>query len=123
MTENTPTAAMTPRELWKQENDAANERLQQLARSVTQREWLLITAALDRTRNEIGADTGLTLLAMGWVREKRDHGGASWDRLLDFTDEQLQQLHGYPDGDEDDQSDQLPSRETPAPVAPVPPVE
>lgn len=95
----TPSAQLSPREKWQQQNDEANERVSQLASDTTQREWLTVTTALARTRQEIGADNGLTLLAMAWVREKRAHGGASWDRLLDMTDDQLAQLHGYPDGD------------------------
>ena len=90
---------LSPRELWEQRNEEANERLQAIAASVTQREWLIITRTLDRNRQQIGSDTGLTLLAMGWVKEKREHGGASWDRLLDLTDEQLEELHGFPAGD------------------------
>jgi hypothetical protein len=99
-----PTAALSPRERWQQQNDEANKRLNKLAGETTQREWLLITTALDRTRQQIGADNGLTMLAMAWVHEKRAHGGASWDRLLDMTDDQLAELHGYPPGDGSDLS-------------------
>lgn len=90
---------MTPAELFDQQSERAGELVDQLAATVTQREWLLITAALDRTRQQIGADTGLTLCALAWVKEKRDHGGAKWDRFLDMTDEQLAVFHGYPAGD------------------------
>jgi hypothetical protein len=114
MTE-TPNVRLTPRELWQQQNDEANERLNELARTTTQREWLLITTALDRNRQQIGADDGLTLLAMAWVKEKREHGGASWDRLLDLTDQQLADLHGFPAGDGADLADELPAE--PAPTA------
>lgn len=100
----TPNAQLSPRERWQLQNDEANERLNKLAAETTQREWLTITTALDRTRQQIGADNGLTLLAMAWVSEKRAHGGASWDRLLDMSDDQLAQLHGYPEGDGDDLS-------------------
>lgn len=99
MTENAPAVGMSPRELWEQQNKDANDELNKLAASVTQRDWLLITQTLDRTRQQIGSDTGLTLLAMAWVKEKRAHGGASWDRLLDLTDAQLEALHGFPAGD------------------------
>lgn len=112
MTENTnpvPSVALSPRELFQQQNDAANERLNALAASVNQREWLLVTTALDRTRAQIGEDQGLTLLALAWVKEKREHGGASWDRLLDLTDAQLEALHGYPEGDGSDLSDERPA--------------
>jgi hypothetical protein len=91
--------SMTPAELWDQASKEAGERVDQLAGSVTQREWLLITKALDRSRQEIGSDTGLTLCSMAWVKEKRDHGGAKWDRFLDMTDEQLAVFHGYPAGE------------------------
>lgn len=75
----------------------AEARLEQLQRSTTQRDWLLITQALNRTRNEVVSDGGLRLLALAFVKEKRDHGGANWDVLLDMTDEQLLELHGFPD--------------------------
>lgn len=104
-----PAVALSPRELWQQQNDEASAKLNELASTVTQREWLLITRALDRTRAEIGSDTGLTLLALGWVKEKREHGGASWDKLLDLTDAQLEALHGYPAGDGSDLSDERPA--------------
>lgn len=96
---NSISAAMTDREKWDEQNAAAREQLEQLAAETTQREWLGITRALDCTRAQIGGDPGLTMLAMGWVKEKRAHGGASWDRLLDMTDAQLEALHGFGEGD------------------------
>lgn len=98
----TPDARLSPREQWQQQSREADEALTRLISTVTQREWLTITTALDRTRQQIGADTGLTLLAGAWVHEKREHGGASWDRLLDMTDDQLATLLGFPEGDGDD---------------------
>lgn len=92
----TPSPRLTAAELWDQQNEEADERVSKLADTVTQREWLQITTALERTRNQIGADSGLTLCVLAWVKEKRDHGGASWDRLLDMTDAQLGEFHGYP---------------------------
>jgi hypothetical protein len=76
--------------------DEATEALEALEESVVQREWLLITLRLDRTREQIAADGSLRLLALAWVREKRDHGGADWDRLLEMTDKELVDLHGFP---------------------------
>lgn len=92
-------AELSPAELWDQGVDDARQALDQLARETTQRDWLIITRKLDRSRQEIGADSGLTLLALAWVKEKREHGGASWDRLLDMTDAQLEAIHGFPAGD------------------------
>lgn len=109
MSENTNTGAgLSPRELWDQQNEQARHRLDELAATVTQRDWLLICKALDKSRAEIGADTGLTLLALGWVLEKRAHGGASWDRLLDMTDAELEDLHGFAPGDGSDLSTERP---------------
>lgn len=105
----TPTAALSPAELWDEQRDQASEAVDQLAETVTQREWLLITTRLERSRQQIGADSGLTLLALGWVKEKRAHGGASWDRLLDMTDEQLAQLHGYPAGNRPEEGPAAPA--------------
>lgn len=72
------------------------ERVDELSASVTQREWLNITGKLDRTRDQIASDSNLSLLALAWVKELHEHGGASWDRFLDMTDEQLAEYHGLP---------------------------
>lgn len=96
-------AALSPAELWDQECEQARDQLAQLAAETTQREWLIITQKLDRTRGQIGADQGLTMLALAWVKEKHAHGGASWDRLLDMTDDELEALHGFPPGDRPEQ--------------------
>lgn len=82
--------------------EEATERLADLQRTLTQREWLLMTTALDRTREQIVTDGGLRLLALGWAKEKRAHGGASWERFLDMTDEELCELHGFPTDEEPD---------------------
>lgn len=108
--------SMTAGELWDQQSKEAGEAVDRLAETVTQREWLLITAALDRSRQQIGSDTGLTLCALAWIKEKRDHGGAKWDRFLDMTDEQLAVFHGYPagtreDAGKDDAGDQVEHQE------------
>jgi len=87
---------------WQEKVDQATEDLDALEGTVTQREWLLITMRLDRTREQIAADGSLRLLALAWVREKRDHGGADWDRLLDMTDEDLVKAHGFPTEDPED---------------------
>lgn len=94
-----PDLGETAREAWDRQQQEANAQLQRIADETTQREWLQITKALDVTRHEITADSGLTCLAMLWVREKHAHGGASWDRLLDLTDRQLEAELGFPDGD------------------------
>lgn len=83
----------------KEKTEAAAERiaseLAELEATVTQREWLLVCNQLDRNRAQIAADGGLRLLALAWVRQKREHGGASWERLLDLTDTELLELHGF----------------------------
>lgn len=81
---------------------AAEEGLAQVQRIVTQRDWLNITQVLNRTRKEVLEDGSLRLLALAWVKEKAAHGGASWDVLLDMTDEALLALHGFPTDDDED---------------------
>lgn len=81
--------------------EAATE-LDAFEETLTQREWLLVCNKLDRNRQQISSDGSLRLLALGWVKEKREHGGASWDRLLDMTDEEILVLHGFPVGDDTD---------------------
>lgn len=89
----------------KAERDARIERfeveLQELEESIVQREWLLVTRALDHSRADIMADGSLKLLALGWIKEKRAHGGADWDKLLDMTDKELLELHGISVEDQD----------------------
>lgn len=126
MTENAPEPApeMTGEQIAARAADlraAAQERyeakvieiradLAKFSETITQREWLLVQRALEASRDQIADDEGLTLLALAWIRNKREHGGASWDRLLDMTDADLRAEHGFPE---------RPSRE----VEPVPPVE
>jgi hypothetical protein len=81
-------------------NETAEGNLIKLVESVTQGEWLAIRRALDLTRAEIGAERTLTLLALGYVKEKREHGAASWDVLLGMTDDDIARLHGFM-GDDD----------------------
>ena len=83
-------------EAYRERVKEASDGLDELQETVTQREWLLITAKLDRPRQAIVEDGGLRLLALAWVKEKREHGGASWDRLLDMTDTDLVEVHGFP---------------------------
>jgi hypothetical protein len=75
--------------------ESAEEALADLERSVTQREWIIVMGKLAATREQINRDGSLRLLALAWVNEKREHGGASWDRLLDMTDEELLEAHGF----------------------------
>lgn len=76
--------------------DAFQADIAALERTVTQREWLLICTRLDRTRAQIAEDGNLRLLAMAWVRNVRDHGGANWNEVLNLTDEQILNLHNWP---------------------------
>lgn len=80
--------------------------LERLQGEMTQRDWLQVTRALDRTRQQITEDGGLRLLALLWVKEKNTHGGADWNRLLDLTDEALLEAHGFPTDDDEEPADQ-----------------
>ncbi len=80
--------------------ESAEQGLADVQRTVTQRDWLQITQVLDHPRQRVIEDGGLRLLALAWVKEKNAHGGASWDVLLDMTDEQILELHGFPTEDE-----------------------
>lgn len=89
--------------------EAFTDDLSKLEKTVTQREWLLITSRLDRPRAQITEDGNLRLLALAWVRRVREHGGAKWDELLGMTDDELLELHHFPahlfTDDDDDQAD------------------
>lgn len=72
--------------------------------AVTQREKLLIAKALDASYAEVMQDTTLVLIALVWIKEKHQHGGADWDSILDATDLELIDRLGLTDV-EDDLSD------------------
>lgn len=87
-------------------NAQARKGIRVLIRSVTQGEWLTVCRGLDMTRTQINDDQDLLLLAAGYVREKREHGAASWDVLLGMTDRELLALHGFDVAPEtDDETD------------------
>lgn len=90
--------SMTAGELFDQQSKDAREALEGIVATATQKDWLLITAAFDRTRHQISEDTGLVMAAGAWLREKRDHGGAKFDRFLSMTDEELAVFLGWPAG-------------------------
>lgn len=78
---------------------ALKDELTDLFASMTQREWLLITTKLDRSRAEIKSDEGLTLLATAWVKSRRDTTtpDAGIDQLLDLSDDGLMRHVGFTD--------------------------
>lgn len=86
------------------------EHLDALQATLTQRDWLLVTRALDLTRADVIQDGGFRLAALAWVKTVREHGGASWDRFLNMTDDALLEFHGFPTGDRPDE-DQAPAGE------------
>lgn len=76
-------------------NERARLELRKLLRTVTQGDWLKICRALDLTREQIADDENLTLLAAAWVKDTRANGASDWDVLLELTDRQLLEFHGY----------------------------
>lgn len=79
-------------------NVETNNRLKFFGRTVNQGEWLRICRLLDYSREQISEDQNLTLLALAWVKDKRERGGGDvdvLDHLLTFTDEQLLEFHGF----------------------------
>lgn len=94
------------REARVENNRKARAELLKLLRTITQGEWLTICRALDLTRDQIGDDENLTLLAAAWVKDKRKHGSSSFEVLLELTDRGLLEFHGYQlppvEDDEDD---------------------
>lgn len=123
-TDTTPTTPTTPPEnradvaariyspeelqaIDKAQIERAQHDLKFFARTLTQGDWLDITRRLDMSRAAIGEDNNLTLLALAYVKEKRAHGSASIDVLLQMTDADLLEAHGFPasllDADEGDE--------------------
>lgn len=99
MTETTPEPA-TNADAASPTAEAGDEDVaQSFMQQTTQREWLLIQKALDAKKDEIAEDMTRLLLAMAWVKGKREHGGASWDTYLDMTDDQITAYLGITDDD------------------------
>ena len=73
----------------REHNDRAQKDLDKLTRSITQGEWLHFSRAIDIPRPNIESNNDLTLLAMAYFKDKREHGRSSLDLLLDFNDEEL----------------------------------
>lgn len=94
------TAAMTAEEAREAQAEEASNHVSEVMDTVTQREWLGISRALDMPRGAIVDDSSTYMVAAAWVTEKRAHGGASWDRILDMTDRQILELLGFPTDDE-----------------------
>lgn len=86
----------TQQEAYDAQVEAASERLDDLQKTITQREWLLICRTLDLPREAVVRDGGTRLLALAWIKGKRDHGGAKWEPLLEATDEEMLVIHGFP---------------------------
>lgn len=73
-------------------NARARNKLTLFALTVTQGEWLQVCRLLDMSRAQIGADEGITLLALAFVKHKRA-GHGSMELLLELTDAELAQVH------------------------------
>lgn len=84
----------------KQRNTRAKNKIQALAKTISQKEWLDICRALDMTRSQIGAEPMLLAAAVLWVIEKREHGAADWSVILDKSDEEIGAALGYVDEDD-----------------------
>ena len=115
MTTDTSSAATTPDEL-EERRKAAREKaereeqtvkaraeLRRLAKSVQQGEWLTVCRKLAMSRAEIGDDHNLSLLALAYIKDKRENGASSFEVLLELTDSDLLEFHGFPTDDEDDE--------------------
>lgn len=90
------------REARAEHNKGKRRELRALIRSTTQGEWIAVCRGLSMTRETITNDEDLLLLAMAWVRDKRKHGSASWDVLLELTDRGVLEFHGFELGPVDD---------------------
>lgn len=102
------------REARAEHNKGKRRELKALIRETTQGEWLAVCRGLSLTREQVQGDEDLLLLAMAWVRDKRKHGSASWDVLLELTDRGVLEFHGFqlaPIDDDDDDAEPEPDNE------------
>jgi len=61
----------------------------EIMESVTQREKLQVSQALDAPYTEVMESTDKAMLALAWLQRKHKTGGANWDEFLDMTDKEL----------------------------------
>lgn len=89
------------------DQDVKHPELEPLIRSVTQREKFLLAARLERPYSELMEDPDRVMIALAWVKLKRENAGVApnWDDLMDMTDEQILAVLGLGDDDDQDGSD------------------
>jgi hypothetical protein len=75
--------------------------VQPLIESVTQREKFLLADRLGRPYSEIMEDPDRVMIALLWIKTKRDAGGVApkFDDLLDLTDAEILDRLGLDDDD------------------------
>lgn len=85
--------------------------LQPLIESITQREKFLLADRLGRPFHELMEDPDRVMIALLWVKRKRDNAGIgpNFDELLDLTDGQIIDGLGLSDNSSDDDDDQAAS--------------
>lgn len=86
---------------------SSQERVRPLVESITQREKFLLADRLSRPFSEIMEDPDRIMLALAWVKRKRENGGKapSFDELLDMTDQQLLDVLELRDDDDQESGD------------------
>ena len=76
--------------------------VQPLIESVTQREKFLLADRLSRPYSQLMEDPDRVMIALLWIKRKRDNGGVApnFDDLLDLTDAEVLEALGLDDGDQ-----------------------
>lgn len=80
-----------------------NAIIQPLIESVTQREKFLLADRLSRPYSELMDDPDRVLIALAWVKQKRDNKGIApdFEQLLDMTDADVLAVLGLDNLDDD----------------------
>lgn len=93
----------TPEALQAEDAKARRQAIvQPLIESVTQREKFLLADRLSRPYSEIMEDPDRVMIALLWIKRKRDGAGVApnFDDLLDLTDAEILEGLGLDDGDD-----------------------
>lgn len=76
--------------------------IEELLKTVQQREWLAICRALEAPKEDVVSQSELMFPAIVWLNRKRRSGGADWDAVLDLTDPEVYAELGIETDDEDE---------------------
>lgn len=76
--------------------------LRDIMAKTTQREKMLVSTRLEMPFSDVMQNEDLVLTALAWLKRKHEKGGSDWDAILDMTDQEILELLGLADNDEEE---------------------